>query len=91
MATHSVLQIDGCKAALIGYFQRPGQQPLLVYDYIKLVACFVKQGMTEDEANEWVTVNVESAWMGEGTPAILHRIKSKDDFADFCDMYDLHG
>lgn len=89
MTPQSVLQIDGCAKALIGWFQRPGAGPLLVYDYDKLVACFVKQGMTEDEAVEWVAVNVESAWMGEGTPAILHRIRNAGDFAEFREAHGL--
>jgi hypothetical protein len=50
-----------------------------VYDYELLVLAFEKQGMTDDEAREWISVNIEGAWVGEGTPAVLHPITDHDD------------
>ena len=85
----SVLMIDGANEAIIGYFQRCGEDPLLVYCYDKLHKVFVDQGMTEDEATEWISYNVEGSLMGKGTPAILHKIESFNDLLDFCAAYDL--
>lgn len=86
----SVLVIDDASSALIGWFQRCGQpDPILVYDYEKLVKHFMGQGMDEGGAVEWISHNVEGAWMGEGTPAILHRIKSHGEFMEFCDAFNL--
>lgn len=85
----SVLMIDGCESAIIGWFERCGQGPLLIYDYEKLVAHFVKEGMDEDEAEEWISFNIEGAWMGSGTPAIMHRINSFEQLVEFCDAHNL--
>ena len=67
------LLFDGCDRAIIGYISRCGQVPMVVYDWTKLVRVFEKQGMSTDEADEWVAYNCEGAWMGPGTPGILHR------------------
>lgn len=65
------LTIDGCDDAVIGCIMRCGQVPIVVYDRAKLVECFVGQGMSDEEADEWVAFNIEGAWLGEGTPGIL--------------------
>lgn len=67
------LLFDGCDKAIIGYIGRCGQVPMVVYDWTKLVRVFEKQGMTNEEADEWVAFNCEGAWLGPGTPGILHR------------------
>ena len=64
---------DGCEAALVGVVERCGQPSLPCYDYALLVQCFVGEGMTEDEAQEWVDFNIAGAWVGERTPVILYR------------------
>jgi hypothetical protein len=67
------LVFDGCDKAVIGYISRCGQVPMVVYDWSKLVRVFEKQGMSNDEAIEWVSFNCEGGWLGPGTPGILHR------------------
>ena len=63
---------DGCDEAIVGYATRIKLDPVVVYSYNLLVAVFVKQGMTEDEAIEWIDYNVAGAWVGERTPVILY-------------------
>jgi hypothetical protein len=41
-----------------------------VYDGDKMVEHFMEQGMTEEEAHEWIDFNVEGAYVGESTPII---------------------
>jgi hypothetical protein len=48
------IKFDNCDDAIIGVDQRG----YLVYDYSKLVEVFKKQGMTTDEAVEWIDYNV---------------------------------
>ena len=72
------LWITGADDAVIGTIERCGQTPLVVYDYEKLCAHFERDGMTEDDAVEWISFNVEGAWMGQGTPAILIRGDADD-------------
>jgi len=67
------LLLDGCDKAIIGYISRCGQVPMVVYDWARLVRVFERQGMTYEEADEWVAFNCEAAWLGDGTPGILHR------------------
>lgn len=67
------LLIDGCDRAILGWFQRCGQPVVAVYDHERLVHEFVRQGMTEEEAVEWVSFNIVGGWLGQGTPAVLHR------------------
>lgn len=60
--------------AIVGVAQRIGFGPVVVYDRAKLVQVFVQQGMSEEDADEWVSFNVEGAFMGEGTPLILQGV-----------------
>lgn len=71
-------QWDGCEDAIIGEGQRCGSEPVLVYDYDKLVKIFEKQGMRQDEAIEWVDFNILGAYIGEDTPIILFKQLSFD-------------
>ncbi len=63
---------EGCDEAIVGYASRINLEPVVVYSYNSLVAVFVKQGMSEDEAIEWVDYNIVGAWVGERTPIILY-------------------
>lgn len=72
------LLLDGADDAIIGYIQRCGHPVVAIYDHQKLVEHFVREGMTEDEAEEWVEFNIVGAWMGEGTPGVLVRATRED-------------
>jgi hypothetical protein len=66
------LLADGFEAALVGVAQRCGQPTLAVYDYDLAVKVLVERdGMTHEEAVEWMEFNVVGAWMGEHTPVWL--------------------
>lgn len=58
--------------AIIGIGERCGQPSVLVYDYRKLTGVYVKLGMSEEEAVEWIDFNVAGAWMGPHTPIMLY-------------------
>ncbi|KWT98463.1 hypothetical protein CHC07_05350 [Variovorax sp. B4] len=57
--------------AIVGVAERINLGPVVVYDRNKLVQAFAEEGMTEEEADEWVSFNVEGAFVGERTPLIL--------------------
>jgi hypothetical protein len=42
-----------------------------VYDYTKIVSNLQKDGMSEEEAIEYVEFNIAGAWVGKGTPALI--------------------
>jgi len=50
---HAV-RLDGCDVAIIGY----DHNGYIAYSYYRLVAVFITQGMTNDEAVEWIEYNV---------------------------------
>lgn len=48
------IRFDGCDDAIIGHDNRN----YLVYSYAKLIKVFMSQGMTDEEAVEWIDYNV---------------------------------
>ena len=65
-----VMLWDGCDDALIGVGHRCGKDPVAVYHRDRLVDIFAN-GMSLQEADEWVSVNIEGAWHGERTPMVI--------------------
>lgn len=61
----------GHEDAIVGILERFGQQPLIVLDKRKIIATLKRDGMTEDEAEEFFQFNIVGAWMGEGTPGFV--------------------
>lgn len=66
------LFIKGADDCIIGTFRRCGQNTVIAYDYVKLVKHFQRDGMTEENAREWIAVEIEGQWFGSGTPAVVH-------------------
>jgi hypothetical protein len=68
------LLADGFDTALIGVARRCGQPTLAVYDYeLGLQVLMERDGMTREEAIEYMEFNVVGAWVGEHTPIWLER------------------
>jgi hypothetical protein len=67
-----VLLMDGFDEAFIGYSQRINEPVLAVYSWEKMVdVCIKRDGMTYDEATEYIEYNCIGAWVGERTPIIV--------------------
>ena len=50
--------------------------PLAIYDRNKCIDILVnRDGMSEEEAEEYFQYNVEGAWVGENTPMFLQPLK----------------
>ena len=61
--------LDGLDSAIIGICSRFNMDPVLLYDKEKCVQVFIdKDGMTEEEAEEFLEFNTYGLWAGEGTP-----------------------
>jgi hypothetical protein len=68
------LQADGLDAAIIGIGHRCGQPDLLVYDVAIVVQVLMdRDGMSREEAAEFMEFNIVGGWHGEGTPIWLYR------------------
>jgi len=71
------LLADGFEAAFIGLSRRCGQPTLVTYDYNLGVEVLIQRdGMTYEEAVEWMEFNVVGAWVGPNTPVWLVRPES---------------
>ena len=72
-----MVKADGLEDAIIGTGSRINMPDVLVYSYNKAVKIFMERdGMTHEEAIEWMEFNVVGAWVGETTPIFVHEIPS---------------
>jgi hypothetical protein len=61
---------DGFDDALIGYVHKFGQSSVALYDYARCVQILVKRdGMSEEDADEFLQFNTLGAYVGPETPA----------------------
>jgi len=66
------LLADGFEDAFIGPAVRCGQPTLACYSHSKAVKVLVdRDGMSEDEAQEFIDFNVTGAWVGPNTPIFV--------------------
>ena len=67
-----MLKADGFDEAIIGQaciWRDKGMHNVLVYDAEKMRSILMKRdGMSAEEAREYIEFNVEGAYMGVGTP-----------------------
>lgn len=68
------LLFDGLGSAFIGIATQGPSQPLAVYSWNKIIRENIRQGMTHEEAEEWVSFNTAGAWVGPGTPLIFRKM-----------------
>lgn len=66
---------DECDEAIIGYGGQHGMEPVVIYDYDLLVGIFMRDGLTDEEAIEYVDYNIVGLWAGERTPIIMFRFR----------------
>lgn len=68
------LKPDGFEEAFLGTMNRCGQPTVLIYDYDKAVEILMtRDGMSQEEAEEYMEFNVTGAWVGAGTPGFLRK------------------
>ncbi len=65
------LFLDGFDDAISGYFIRCAQPLVVTYDRAKCLEVLERDGMTTEEASEYLEFNVTGAWVGDRTPAII--------------------
>ena len=69
-----MMKIDGHDNAVVGVsftWRNQRQVQLLVYDAEIIRDNLVKEGMTPDEAREYIEYNIEGAYVGEDTPVLV--------------------
>ena len=69
-----MLKVDGFDDAIIGVatpWVNHSRTDVLVYDAERIRAILMKRdGMTSEEAREYIEFNIEGAYVGEATPII---------------------
>jgi hypothetical protein len=77
-----LLMADGFDEALIGTVSGACRQAVACYDYRKCVEILVKRdGMDEEEAEEFLDFNTLGAYVGELTPLFVYDLRG-DEVAD---------
>jgi len=58
--------------SFVGLVLRFGMtEPIACYDYDKVIAGYIADGMSEDDAIEHFEYNIIGAWAGERTPCFI--------------------
>lgn len=65
------LKMDGFDDCIVGVCRRFGQEPIIAYDYNKVIDKLVSDGMSYEEALEWHEINQIGAWVGDHTPCFI--------------------
>ena len=74
-----MLTADGLDKAIIGIGERCGDENIVAYDCEKIIKILMKRdGMTEEEALEFLSFNITGAYMGEGTPIFIWKMGIKE-------------
>lgn len=68
------LTADGLEGAILGVTVNHHHPHVVVYDYQKCVEILAAQGMTEEEAEEYLSFNTLGAFVGENGPLYMERI-----------------
>lgn len=72
-AGHIVL-IDGLEEAFVGCVMR-NKMSAACYDYEKAIIVLVDQGLTEEQAYEYIEENIDRNWVGANTPFFIRNFK----------------
>ena len=56
------IQFDGLDYAIVGV----SHTGYYIYDYDRMIQCFIEDGMTEEESVEWIDYNVMGVNGGQG-------------------------
>lgn len=70
-----MIKADGFNAAIIGV---DNSAERIVYDKHKMIEILIKQGMTDDEAIEYLEYNVWCAYIGEHTPIYVDLMNNEE-------------
>lgn len=67
-----LLFADGFDDAIIGVGGQASRNEVVVYDHRKCVETLMQRdGMSEEDAEEYMSFNVTSSWVGEKTPIFV--------------------
>ena len=62
------IMYEGFDTALVGMISRAGTEPLALYDRRKCLAHLISQGLSNEQAEEYICYHIEGCWAGSHTP-----------------------
>lgn len=63
---------DGFDDAILGIAERPNLGPVVAYSIETMLQIMVERdGMTHEEAYEYIDFNIRCAWVGDNTPIYI--------------------
>jgi hypothetical protein len=78
-----MLKVDGFDEAFLGVASRFGMEEVFAYDFDKVLKILQERdGMSFDEAVEYVDFNILGAWVGDKTPLFVKQYGSIKDIED---------
>ncbi len=69
-----LLKMDGYDDCILGVCRRIGQELIVAYDYEKLIERHMQDGMSQEEAEEFIEYNQAGAYVGEKTPCFIEKM-----------------
>ena len=73
-----LLKADGFDDCIIGVSYRASGNPIIAYDRGKCIEKLMRDGMTDEEAEEFFEFNVVGSWVGEVTPCFVDVLRTND-------------
>ena len=74
---YELLVMDGLADAIIGIAERPAGLHVVAYDYDKIIAVLMEDGLSHSDAVEHFDFNIASAWVGPNTPVIVTNLRDR--------------
>jgi len=68
----NLIVLDGLDDAIVGVAHIHTLPLRVVYSYSQIIEILTKDGMSEEEAQEYFDFNIAVLWVGADTPAILY-------------------
>ncbi len=68
---HALKTMDGYDDCIVGVVEQFGRPPIVCYSKPMVIAKLMKDGMSEEEAEEFWSFNQIGAYWGENTPCFL--------------------
>ena len=65
----------GLESCVLGYVEVFGKSPVILLDREAVIKTYMKDGMSEEDAEEYFEFNVLGAYVGEDTPAFATILK----------------
>lgn len=66
-----LLEPQAMDEAIVGLVSAFGKEPVVCYDRDKVVEILMRDGMSDEEAEEFFDFNIAGAYMGDATPVFI--------------------